>query len=286
MEMKFARSHPMVIASYLLIWMMITMFSMHPVLAGLSLLVSFLYSLIVEGKINCKQKVFLALPVLFVAAVVLPMFSHNGITPIYYINNMAVTLETVIYGLVMSMVLISMIWWFQVWNRWIDSEKFIYLFGRISPRLALLVSMVLRFVPLFLRRFKEIQEIQKGMGYTKEAVSLVDRIRLFGKEISILISWALENSMDTAMSMEARGYGLQKRSSFHLFEWKRGDSVLLAITCLCGIGFVVARSWGAYKCFFFPGISILWNGFLAWIGFSFLLVLAALPLLVEGVERL
>ena len=50
--------------------------------------------------------------------------------------------------------LLSVILWFSVFNSVFDSEKLIYIFGRFLPRLALLLSMVLHFVPKFILVFK------------------------------------------------------------------------------------------------------------------------------------
>ena len=57
------------------------------------------------------------------------------------------------------------------------SDKFIYLFGRVIPKLSLLLSMVLNFVPKFKQHFKEIDQSQKALGiyasnsYVDKAVS-------------------------------------------------------------------------------------------------------------------
>ena len=41
--------------------------------------------------------------------------------------------------------------------------------------------------------------------------------------VSMETTWAFESSMDQLDSMSARGYGIGKRTHFHLFRWERND---------------------------------------------------------------
>ena len=41
-------------------------------------------------------------------------------------------------------------------------------------------------------------------------------------------TWAFESSMDQLDSMSARGYGVKKRTHFHLFIWERKDWIHIA----------------------------------------------------------
>ena len=172
-KMVYEQLHPLVGAAYLIGIILITMLNMHPLLLALSCAGSFFYASYATGKMIWKRSLLMAMPFFFFSMVVMPLFYHNGVTPLFYINERQVTLETILHGFAMSVLLLSVIQWFQVWNLWIDSEKFLYLFGRISPSLTLLVSMVFRMIPLLLQRWKEIGEVQKGTGYTKEISGMV-----------------------------------------------------------------------------------------------------------------
>ena len=41
----------------------------------------------------------LFVPIMLFSVIILPIFNHNGVTPLFYVNDMAVTLENIIYGL-------------------------------------------------------------------------------------------------------------------------------------------------------------------------------------------
>lgn len=282
MKLAFEGLHPVVGAVYLVGMFVITMISMNPYLVVMSLLFSFFYNCLIAKKILWKRFFLTAGPILLFAVGIMPLFSHNGVTPIFYVNDMAVTLETIRYGLVMSGLLVAMLQWFQVWNVWIDSEKFIYLFGRISPTLALLLSMVFRFIPMFLRRFREIQDVQRGMGYSKEGMTIGDRLRLLEREISILVSWSLEHSMETSMSMEGRGYGIGRRTSFHLFTWKKEDIVTLFIEAVLIAGVIIGILSGSLQVYYFPAFWMKdWN-LQGVCSLGCLSLFLLLPLIMEG----
>lgn len=284
MKMAYANTHPVVCAGYVFVLLFLTMITMNPCLVVVSFLASFFYSCLAEQKFLGKRLMLSALPILLFAVFIMPVFYHNGVTPLFYINDMAVTLETIRYGVVMSLLLLAVIQWFQVWNVWIDSERFLYLFGRISPTLALLISMVFRFIPLLIRRFREIHDVQKGMGYTSEQTSRIDKGRMLGKELSILVSWSLEHSMDTSISMEGRGYGIGKRSCYHLFQWKLRDTILMVMELGLGISVFVTIKAGAFDTYYFPMFQVRAIHTVAGIGIGCYAVLLALPLLLEGKE--
>jgi energy-coupling factor transport system permease protein len=44
------------------------------------------------------------------------------------------------------------------------------------------------------------------------------------RAISILITWSLESSIDSADSMQSRGYGLKGRTNYSNYKWKKHDT--------------------------------------------------------------
>ena len=241
-ESEFSRLHPLVIFVYLCGVVAITIISNNPIMLGIAFLASLVYSVTLCGVRGVRKNLFLMIPIVVFTVVIQPLFSHNGSTPLYYINDKAVTLEMVLYGLTVSVLLLSTIQWFTCYNVLITSDKFLYLFGRIIPSLALIISMIFRMIPLLRHRFAEIDEAQVAMGKKTKGIGISNRAKIFMKELSILIAWSLEASIDTSDSMEARGYGLKGRTSFHLFKWKKNDCAwlvaILWISTVCIYGIV------------------------------------------------
>lgn len=243
--------HPSVSVTYFVLLICITMFSLHPIV----LLFSFGMAIIAVVRIyGVRRLAFLfwvGFPMFVFAVVLLPLFNHNGVTPLFYINDMAVTLENIVYGSFMTIMLITVTAWLLVAGSVIDSEKLLYVFGRFSPKTALVISMVLRFVPMLVQRFREIHEAQRGMLYL-EGKGVYRRTKQFAKELSILLSWCLENSIDTSISMESRGYGIQRRSSYHRFCMKKRDVSLLFVFLFLGGISLSAICSGCLGVYYFP----------------------------------
>ncbi|HHW25487.1 MAG TPA: cobalt transport protein [Clostridiales bacterium] len=163
---------------------------------------------------------------LLAMALINPLFRHNGVTVLFVMGNNPITLEATIYGFVASSMILSVILWFSTFSRIMTSEKLLYLFGRVSPKLALILSMALRYIPLFSTQAKRVGDAQKVLGLYKED-NIIDDIRGGARVFGVMVSWALENGIITADSMAARGYGIGRRSSFAIYKFTRADAALL-----------------------------------------------------------
>ena len=247
---EFIRRHPVVLFLYILYGILTAMLTMHPLFLAVSCLLATLYGIFLGGRAVLQRLLWVAVPVAFFTMLLLPLFSHNGVTPLFYINDMAVTKETILYGGVMTLLLATVFQWCQLAQLLFDSEKLLYLCGRLTPSLGLLVAMVLRLVPLLAQRFRQIREGQKGLGYSTAGMSWFGRSRQFVRELSILAGWSLELSLETSVSMESRGYGCGRRTSFHLFRIRTED----VIWCI-GLGFCLFLSIAGLTC---AGFDTVW----------------------------
>lgn len=59
--------------------------------------------------------------------------------------------------------------------------------------------------------------------------TLFDRIHAGLNMLSILITWALENAIETSDSMRSRGYGLKGRTAFSIYHFTRKDKYVFGI---------------------------------------------------------
>ena len=280
----FANCHPTVNLIYYVFVIGVTMFSTEPFFLAATLLFSWVYSLLLRGKKAIKTNLLFTVPLLIVMALVNTAFTHNGATVLFYLNGQRITLEALVYGFASAALLVSVIIWFTCFNVTMTSEKLVYIFGRATPVLGLTLSMVFRFIPLLKKRFREISMGQRCMGRHVEG-SLMTRVRQIGKEVSILVSWSLEASIETADSMEARGYGLPGRTSFHLYKIKREDWLLMAWTIFCGGVAMIGCAMGKTCTYYFPKISIQpWDLGTAVIMTAYIALLVT-PILLDIVEE-
>ena len=254
-QSNFGTFHPLVLFVYFCAVLAIAMFSMHPVFLGLTLLIGFWYSVMLGGWKTAKFHLLFAVPVLLVTAVVNPLSNHRGVTVLFYLNGNPMTLEAVVYGLASAALLIGVVTWFSCLNALMSADKVTYLFGRAAPVLALLLSMCFRFVPLLKHRFREIREGQKCMGRDFPKKAVLKKIRQFGKELSILIAWSLEAAIETSDSMEARGYGLKGRTSFHIFKFTARDRAVTAAVLLLAAFTAAGCLLGANDMYYYPAVT-------------------------------
>ncbi len=237
---EFKSYHPIVNFIYFLCVIGFSMFLMHPVSLGITLICAISYVFFVKPKKSAVISLLVVLSVILITAVINPLFSHEGITVIDYLpSGNPLTTESIYYGFAAGVMLASVILYFSCYNEVMTSDKFIYLFGKIIPTLSLVFSMILRFIPNLISRIKEITNTQKTLGRDISKGSIIKRIKCGIKILSILITWSLENAIDTADSMKSRGYGLPGRTAYSIFQLEKRDvkalvwmMVLTAITLL------------------------------------------------------
>lgn len=272
----FLNCHPLVNLMYFLLVIGFSCFYIHPVCLGISFFCGLGWAWFLLGGKKVGKSLWLLLPMIGVTMVMNPLFNHQGVTVLWYFpSGNPLTAESVFYGLLAGVMVAGLLVWFLCFRELMRDDKITYLFGRIAPSLGLVFSMTLRFVPRFLEQFRKVHRARRGIkkrsGRVREAMS----------ELSGVTTWALENSVDTADSMKARGYGLSGRTSYHLVRFDRRDGVSLAVILVLA-GFTLAGGLTgqlAFRCF--PqitgsGIS-LWN--LPY--FISFLLLCSYPLLLE-----
>ncbi len=255
MKDAFSTYHPVVNFIYFTLVLVFAMFLMHPVCLALSFIAAFTYSLRLNGRRVLRFNLKYMLPLMLLTALLNPLFNHQGMTVITYLGTgNPLTLESILYGLAAAAMLVTVIGWFSCYNAVMTSDKFIYLFGRIIPSLSLLFSMVLRFVPRFKAQLKTVSAAQRCIGRDTSTGTLRQRARHAIAIISIMTTWALENAIETADSMKARGYGLPGRTAFSIYHFERRDKqVLLLILCL-GVYVLIGAIYGSLGFSYFPAL--------------------------------
>ena len=100
---SFSGYHPAVIFLYFVLILVFTMFSMHPYFLCCSLLCGFLCSFLWGQGKAIKRNLRMTVPLVMLGIVINPLFTQRGSTILFYLNDAAVTLEAVLYGLAAAM---------------------------------------------------------------------------------------------------------------------------------------------------------------------------------------
>src|SRR5699024_973800 len=189
----FESYHPIVLFVFFASCIFFTMFLMHPLYLVISLFSSILLLSNLIGLRDTMKTLLYTLPIFLLIAISNPIFSHKGVTPLFYVNYNPITLESIFYGLAMATMIVSVMFWFRCYNLVMTSDKFICLFGNFIPTLALIISIALRLIPKLKNQIKEISNSQKTLGMYIDNGNIFERIKSGFRILSILITWALEN---------------------------------------------------------------------------------------------
>lgn len=277
----FYRSHPLLNFVYFAVIIGVTTFSNHPAILLTSFIMAWFYSVLLKGKKAMRFNFILLLPVILITVLLNTLNVHNGVTALFYINGNCITLEAIIFGFVQGIMISSVIIWFTCFSVIVTEDKFIYLFGRIAPVIALTVSMIFRFIPLLKNRFNEVSAAQRCMGRRKSGRSFTRKIRQLGKEVSILIAWSLEASIESADSMEARGYGLRGRTSFHLFRITGKECRILILMLILGSICITACAMDYTNIYYYPKILLPPLSFMQWLSALSFLVFINIAVIMD-----
>ncbi|HHX79754.1 MAG TPA: hypothetical protein GX692_01620 [Acholeplasmataceae bacterium] len=235
--MSLRRSHPAPVFFYLSLIIIYTMLSKSTLILLMSLLAGFITQIIFNHKIITIKSLLWNLFFFCLLVMINPLFNQNGEEVLFYLNKLKVTKEALWAGVDIALMILSVIFWFNLFNQIITTDKFLYLFGRIIPNTALLLSMGLRYFPLFVKQSERINQAQKALGIYEEG--FFKRTKNYLKTYTALVSWSLENALDTAISMKARGYGVAKRSSYSLYRFRKSDFLFFLLLVLALITLIL-----------------------------------------------
>lgn len=279
---RFHDHNPLAVTAYFLCVSGVAMVCMDPLLLILALPGALNCFALMCGFTEARTHLF-SLGLFAVMTLVNPLLSHNGATVLFVMNHNPVTLEALLYGAAAAAMVIAVMYFFRAYSRVMTSDRLLYVFGGLSPKLALVLSMALRYVPLFGQQTRKVRQSQKALGLFRED-NIVDGLRGEAQVFSVMTTWALENGVITADSMTARGYGTGRRTRFRLFRWTARDTLLV-----CAVILLTALAlWGAGVRGFtwYPRIVPPPMDSRAITGYAAYGLLAFLPAIYEGKEAI
>ncbi len=245
--MSLKNLHPVTLLVYFVSVIGFTVISLNPYLLILSFLGAFLGFFITAKRFDAA----LYIPLFILIAVMNPIFSHNGQTVLFFLGGQRVTLESVIYGASTALLVIGMIYWCKLFSLVFETDKLTWAVGRISPKLSVLLTMSIRFIPLIKENARDIYNAQKSMGMVKSN-DIFGKLKLMVGVFSALISMSIENAIDMADTMRAMGYGKGKRTSYTLFRFTVLDAIYVIL--FAAVDIAVFILWKYAEFLYYPYI--------------------------------
>lgn len=284
-RLGFYTFHPMTQLVYFAAVFVLSFLSMNPIIVCGSLLFSVLYTLIYNGKSELIRLLRLGLPLCILVTIVNPLYNHRGRVVLLTLFSKPIMLEALLYGLVSGLMLLCVILWFGVFTALLSGERLRALFGGKLSSTVLVFTMTMRLIPMLIRRQQEISDTLSLLSppLTK-AQGVMARAKTFSQTVTVLIASSLEDSIDTARSMQARGYGAARRTWYQTERFTARDiTVCVAVIILFVLSIVIYTTFGL-SFMFYPVMSTVtvagWQGVYALLFFVLLIV----PLVCDGWE--
>ena len=253
----------------------------HPVFLAIAYLCAFAYSVRRRGRGAVVFNLCL-LPFVAVFALYYSAYHHFGITVLqknFIGNNM--TLESLVYGAVLGLRFACVCMWLEAMFRVVSSDKVVYLFGKISPRLSLFLTILLRLIPRIGREAGRINLAQEGIGRGSSQGNLFRRCLNCLRIFSMLITWMISALALESDSMRSRGSFLRGRTAFSIYRFDNRDRcfVVAIFACITLMAMAVILGAGNMCC----DPRIIWhplNGIARLSAFGYL-VLCLMPMGLE-----
>lgn len=280
----FRSFHPFVLLLYYIAVIAGLMINQHPFFLLAAFTTIIIVNLILDKGAELNKWKYMILFLSLFVFIFTPIFNQQGTIVLFEIFSRNIYLEAIIQGVMIALTLSSILALFTTFNIVITSNKFLYMFSKLFPKWALILMLALRFMPLFRKRLSDIQDTQEMKGVSMKDGKLREKAQNGMLFIQILLTYSLEEAIQTADSMSARGYGLQKRSKYETYHWKLRDSLILlyifTLSLLMIIGYLLNESvlilTPALEPLLLQGHS--WFYFIGWI------LLISLPIWTEGKE--
>ncbi|QGQ95929.1 energy-coupling factor transporter transmembrane protein EcfT [Paenibacillus psychroresistens] len=275
--------HPVACLCYYIGAISLVFLFKHPYFILTSLVAGLLLNYL-QGNLAARKKLlFFFLMMSFITFLINPLTSHRGTHILFYWLDQPMTLESMVFGVIAAASLFGSLIWFLSIQQVLGPEKILHLFGSLSSKGALLLSMAMRSFPLLAQRFQQIAIVQRTKGVNPLKGSIRKRFRDGMKLVQIMLTWTLEEGLQTADSMKARGYGSGPRSAFWPYIWRKQDTLFTSLFMVAGIGCMIGWFSGLAEFEVYPTLPEslsfrLSDGLIYVCYLSYLVV----PLLMEG----
>lgn len=279
--MGFSACHPAVNLIYFVCVIASALLIDHPIYLMIALMCSFGYAV----KLNRGRGALLGLcmlPCAVAFALWYASYHHFGVTVLrqnFVKNN--ITLEATCCGLAHGCMFACAILWLSCLHSVFTADKVVYLFGRVSPRLSLLLAILLRMVPRIRVQAGRINTAQCGIGRGINQGNIFQRLHNALRIFSMLVTWTIEMLTGVSGSMRSRGSHLRGRTAFSIYRFDNRDRAyviaLFAAMTVYGMGILLKQNYIRYA----PAIRMLQPTPLSFAFYAGYAVLCLMPLMLD-----
>lgn len=293
---EFSRYHPVVNLIFYLLVLGTTMFQMSVGLVFISLFSAVVYYFMLKKTEGLKYCAVVVGIIIVSAIINPLFSHKGGTLLFYLFTGNPVTLESIIYGLISAIIIGAMLLWFSTFNQVMGVERILGAIGKVLPNVSLLITMIMRFIPQYTRHQRKVSMVNKvNKRNYGEKINLlnrektekendiearkkqkkkndieactkqknkngidkiIDSIKEGSRTFSITTTWALENSIYTADSMKARGFGTGRRTNYSNYKFQKRDYLLMGWLVILWLVVVFSLEREKVYTYYYPFIQV------------------------------
>ena len=251
----------------------LSMLAVHPVLVAISLAGALAFSLAVRGAAATARGLAWQLPLLALVCLLNPLFSASGSTLLFKLGPRSVYLESLAYGATMGALMVAVVLWFEDAAAVLSQDRLLALAGGRARAVPLVTSMASQLVPQLLGRARAVRSTLVACTAAGPCLRLRDELV---RTSTMLLTWSLEDSVERADAMRARGWESGMPRTQYRPECLRGRDVAALAGIAALLALCAACAWAACSGWrFYPTMG----GLAPWWLYLPFALLAALPVM-------
>ena len=253
--------HPAAVLSYMVVVVTGALLLTQPVLLMIIFLAVLISLLSAGGGLVWIKSVKYFLVMIIMYMIINSLVNNLGATILWpgialpVLGRVSVSLEVIVYSLVMALRLLIIYSAFILYNFALDPDRTLSLFAGVFPRSTLLVALATKSIPYLGQQVRRVAEIQQTRGIQYHNGSFYQRIKNRIPLLKVVFLSSLEDSFNVGESIQARAYGSGPRTRYAALSFKLFDHLIMAAALVAAL--VIA--WSYFKNFgslhFFPHIS-------------------------------
>jgi len=171
---------------------------------------------------------------------------------------LTISLESLVFGISMSLRLMATISAFAIITLTVNPDDLLQtiLLLKFPYRTVLTTTIAIRFIPCLFADIDTLQDSLRTRGYKMDDQRFLNRIKRRAALVLHLLSNSLERSIQSAESMESRGFGLNGKKTFYkTVKTTRVDYlfILLSVSLFILFLFMWTQNIGTYS--YYPSLT-------------------------------
>lgn len=184
------------------------------------------------------------------------IFVTQGSTTLFYIGSKKLTLESLIYAIVLCFKFLAVIYLFMSFQLMIDSDKAVSYFSSKMPKSTLTLMLIFKLIPGLKNKFYSLKEIYTVRGVDFKVGDNKSKVKSYSEVMTVLLESSLESSFDIGEAAFVRGFLSNKRSVYERERLGKKDILLIISSLLLIIIYILSKIMGFVTFEIYEGVNI------------------------------